>query len=66
MEDWIVRHMHAVLIGIEVLWVGGFLSIFVLYFLIKRRVRARKRAADRSARGGEGKEHGTADPSGKS
>jgi hypothetical protein len=45
MEDWVVKHMHAVLIGIEILWVAGFLSIFVVYFLIKRRLRADKRAA---------------------
>ena len=54
MEDWLVRHMHAVLIGVEILWVAGFLSIFVVYFLIKRRVRAEKRsAALRAAGAGE-------------
>ena len=51
MEDWVVRHMHMVLIGIEILWVAGFLSIFVVYFLIKRRVRAEKRAAALRAAG---------------
>lgn len=28
--------MYAVLLTIEVLWVGGFLAIFVAYFLIRR------------------------------
>ena len=36
MEDWVHAHAHGVLLGIEILWVGGFLAIFVLYFLIKR------------------------------
>ena len=52
MEDWLVRHMHGVLIGIEVLWVAGFLFIFVLYFMIKRRIRARKGSADRDTPSG--------------
>jgi len=49
MDDWLVKHMHAVLMGIEILWVAGFLSIFVVYFLIKRRVRANKRASAEQA-----------------
>lgn len=49
MDDWLARHMHAVLIGVEILWVAGFLAVFVVYFLIKRRVRADKRAARQAA-----------------
>ena len=45
MDDWLTRHMHAVLVGVEILWVAGVLAIFVVYFMIKRRVRANKRAA---------------------
>lgn len=56
MDDWLNRHMHSVLVGVEILWVAGFLAIFVVYFMIKRRVRANKRAADRQAaeKGGDG------------
>lgn len=49
MDDWLIRHMHGVLLWIEVLWVAGFLAIFVLYFVIKHRVRAARRDAHKSA-----------------
>lgn len=42
MDDWLTRHMHGVLIAVEVLWVGGFLAIFVLYFYIKSRLKHKK------------------------
>lgn len=35
MEDWLLDNMHGVLIFIEVLWVAGFLSVFVLYFVLR-------------------------------
>lgn len=46
------HHMHGVLLAIEVFWVVGVLAIFVFYFVVKRRVRARRRreAAEASVR----------------
>jgi hypothetical protein len=49
MDDWLDGHMHAILVGVEILWVAGFLAIFVVYFMIRRRVRADKRAAARQS-----------------
>ena len=42
MDDWLTRHMHGVLLTIEVLWVSGFLMVFVVYFIIKYRLRRNK------------------------
>lgn len=42
MDDWLTKHMHGVLLTIEILWVSGFLAIFVLYFVLKNRVRRKK------------------------
>lgn len=36
MEDWVHAHAHGVLLTIEVLWVGGFLAVFVVYFFVRR------------------------------
>ena len=45
MDDWLTRHMHGVLLTIEVLWVSGFLMVFVVYFIIKYRLRRKKAQA---------------------
>lgn len=42
MEDWMLDNMHGVLIFVEVLWVAGFFSVFVLYFLVSRHVKKKK------------------------
>ena len=42
MDGWLGKHMHGVLLTVEVLWIGGFLAIFVVYFIIKRRLRRNK------------------------
>jgi hypothetical protein len=44
-DRWFQAHMHGVLWVIEVLWVAGFLAIFVFYFIIKRRLRKKKMEA---------------------
>ncbi len=44
MEDWLIKHMHGVLVTIEILWVSGFLAVFVVYFIIKHRVKRKKAA----------------------
>lgn len=36
LEDWVHAHAHGVLLTIEILWVGGFLAVFVFYFIMKR------------------------------
>lgn len=46
MSDWLHGHMGAVLIGIEILWVGGVLAILVFYFVMRRRLSRRPRADD--------------------
>lgn len=35
-ENWVHDHAYGVLLTIEVLWVGGFLAVFVFYFFIRR------------------------------
>ena len=42
MDDWLIEHMHGVLVTIEILWVSGFLAVFVVYFIIKYRLRRKK------------------------
>ena len=44
LEDWVLEHMHEVLIGIEIMWVGGFLAVFVVYFVIWRGIQKKKAA----------------------
>lgn len=44
MDDWLIAHMPGVLLGIEIMWVGGFLAVFVLYFLIWHAVRKKRKA----------------------
>ncbi len=46
LEDWVHANAHNVLLGIEVMWVGGFLGIFVLYFFIKRWVKKQPKQPD--------------------
>lgn len=36
LEQWVEENIMGVLIAIQIMWVGGFLAIFVLYFLVKR------------------------------
>lgn len=47
-EDFIHAHAKGVLLTIEVLWVAGFFAIFVVYFIIKRRIKKKKAEAKRS------------------
>jgi heme/copper-type cytochrome/quinol oxidase subunit 2 len=42
MDDWLIKHMHGVLVTVEILWVGGFLAVFVVYFVIKYRLKRNK------------------------
>lgn len=42
MEEWMLAHMEGVLIAVEILWVAGFLAVFVIYFLIQRRLRKQR------------------------
>ena len=45
LEDWMLEHMHGVLIGIEIMWVGGVLAVFVVYFWIWRGIQEKKKSA---------------------
>lgn len=49
LEDWMLEHMHGVLIGVEIMWVGGFLAVFVVYFWIWRGIQKKKKAAQGTA-----------------
>lgn len=49
-EDWVHDHAFGVLLGVEILWVSGFLAVFVLYFLLKRWVKKQPKPTD-DARG---------------
>lgn len=42
-DDWLHAHAHGMLWAIEVMWVAGFLMVFVVYFLVKRQVNKKKR-----------------------
>ena len=42
MDDWLTKHMHGVLVTVEILWVSGFLAVFVVYFVIKYRLRRKR------------------------
>jgi hypothetical protein len=44
-DNWIHAHAHGVLWAIEVMWVAGFLAIFVVYFVIKHRIKKKKAEA---------------------
>ena len=48
-EEFLLENMHGVLIFIEVLWVGGFLAIFVIYFLVRRHFKKKRRAEEAEA-----------------
>jgi len=52
-EDWVHDHAFGVLLGVEILWVGGFLAVFVLYFLLKRWVKKQAKPADQARKPGE-------------
>lgn len=45
-EDWVHEHAFGVLLGVEILWVSGFLAVFVLYFLLKRWVKKQPKPTD--------------------
>ena len=49
LEEWMLEHMYGVLIGVEIMWVGGFLAVFVVYFLIWRGIQNKKKAARNAA-----------------
>jgi len=43
MEDrWLHEHMGNILVGIEIIWVGGVIAVIVFYFIIKRKFRNKK------------------------
>ena len=42
MEDWMLDNMHGILIFVEVLWVAGFFSVFILYFFVSRHIRKKR------------------------
>jgi beta-lactamase regulating signal transducer with metallopeptidase domain len=42
-------HMSGVLWAVEVLWVAGFLAVFVFYLILKRRIKKKKAAAEANA-----------------
>lgn len=44
-DGWMHAHMSSVLWMVEVLWVAGFLAVFVFYLMIKRRIKKKKTAA---------------------
>lgn len=39
MIDWVHQHAFGVLLTIEILWVAGFLAVFVVYFFVRRRLK---------------------------
>lgn len=41
-EDWIHAHAYGMLWAIEVMWVAGFLAVFVVYFMVKRWIKKKK------------------------
>lgn len=43
LDAWIHDNALGVLVAIEVLWVGGFVGIFVLYFLVRRHFKRKAR-----------------------
>ena len=48
MDMWIHEHIHGVLWFVEILWVGGFLSVFVVYFIVRAKVKREKLAQQQS------------------
>lgn len=44
-NDWFHAHAHGILWVIEVMWVAGFLAIFLVYFVVKRRIRKKREAS---------------------
>jgi len=41
-EGWVLDNMESVLWIIEILWVGGVVAIFVVYFSIKLHIKKKK------------------------
>ncbi len=48
MEAWVLEHMEGVLWTIEILWVGGVLVIFSLYFVLKWHFDKKKKTEQKS------------------
>ncbi len=44
LEQWVEENIFSVLIAIEIMWVGGFLAIFVAYFWVKWHFAKERRA----------------------
>ena len=43
MDDrWLHAHMSNILIGVEILWVGGVIAVIVFYLIMKRKYRKKK------------------------
>jgi uncharacterized membrane protein YdjX (TVP38/TMEM64 family) len=52
LEQWVEENIFGVLLAIEIMWVGGFLAIFVAYFAVKwhfRKARKEKALAEKAA-----------------
>ena len=45
-EGWMVKNMESILWVIEILWVGGVLAILVLYFVIKWRIKNKRKKTE--------------------
>jgi uncharacterized membrane protein YdjX (TVP38/TMEM64 family) len=44
MDDlWLHEHMSSILIGVEIMWVGGVLAVIVFYLVMKRRLRKKNK-----------------------
>lgn len=57
MRDWLEPHLFGVLLGIEIMWVAGFLAVFVIYFAIKLKIKKdKKNAGQKPAQGRSRKE----------
>lgn len=50
MRDWLEPHLFGVLLGIEIMWVAGFLAVFVIYFAIRLKIKKDKKMRDKSLR----------------
>ena len=51
MNVWVENHMDSILVAIEILWVAAFALVFVIYFVVRSRVKSGKisRSRDETA-----------------
>ena len=45
-EGWMLKNMESILWVIEILWVGGVLSILVFYFILKWRIKNKQKKSE--------------------